>query len=226
MNRSSARLRLAFAGVVAVGIAALVAVAWTTHEESVRLDETAGWAERTRTTVAAVQAVSLAAVEAEAAQRSVLMGSPSALARYQEAVASARRNLDIVGPGLSDDPEQAQLLAGLRMAVDAHLERLDKAVALTPAQPEQARALALDERSTQTRRDIQTFADAITATEGQRFDERVIASRELRQAVEADAAVMLLLLVATMCGSALYMLLELKRRAAMATELEEGRLRL
>jgi diguanylate cyclase len=226
MNRSSARPRLAFAGVVVVGIAALVAVAWTTREESVRLDETAGWAERTRTTVAAVQAVSLAAVEAEAAQRSVLMGSTSALTRYQEAVASARRNLDIVAPGLGDDPEQAQLLAGLRMAVEAHLERLDKAVALTPAQPEQARALAFDDRSTQTRRDIQSFADSITATEGQRFDERVIASRELRQAVEADAAVMLLLLVATMSGSALYMLRELKRRAAMTTELEESRLRL
>ena len=59
MNRSSARLRRAFALVVAIGVAVLGGVAWTTHEQSVRLDETAGWADRTRASVAAVQAVSL-----------------------------------------------------------------------------------------------------------------------------------------------------------------------
>src|SRR4051794_23695857 len=104
MKRSSTRLRAAFALVVVVGVAVLGAVAWTTHEQSVRLDETAGWAERTRTSVAAVQAVSLAVLDAEAAQRSYLLGTPSALARYQEAVAGAKRNLDILAPDMRGDP--------------------------------------------------------------------------------------------------------------------------
>jgi diguanylate cyclase (GGDEF)-like protein/PAS domain S-box-containing protein len=226
MKRSSARLRAAFALVVAVGVAVLGAVAWTTHEQSARLDETAGWADRTRASVAAVQAVSRAVVDAEAAQRGYLLGSPTALARYQEAVADAKRNLDIIAPAIGDDPEQAQLLSGLRMAVETHLERLDKAVALTPTQPEQARAIALDARGAQSRRDIQSFADAMAATEGQRFDEQVVASREVRHAVEIDAGVMLALLVALMTGGALYILRELKVRAAMTAALVESRTRL
>src|SRR4051812_2636133 len=96
MNRSSARLRRAFALVVAIGVAVLGGVAWTTHEQSVRLDETAGWADRTRASVAAVQAVSLAALDAESAQRAHLLGSPKGLARYGGAVASARHNLELL----------------------------------------------------------------------------------------------------------------------------------
>ena len=226
MNRSSARLRGAFALVVAIGVAVLGAVAWTTHEQSVRLDETAGWADRTRTSVAAVHAVSLAALDAEAAQRSYLLGSPSALARYQEAVASAKRNLDIIAPDIGGDPVQAQLLSALRMAVESHFARLDKAIALTPGQPEQAGAVALDERGSKIRRDIQGYADAITATEGERFDERVVAGREVRHAVETYAGVMLALLVTLMSGGALYMLRELKVRAAMTAALVESRTRL
>jgi CHASE3 domain sensor protein len=117
MNRSSARLRRAFALVVAIGVAVLGAVAWTTHEQSVRLDETAGWADRARASVAAVQAVSLAALDAEAAQRSALLGSTAGLPRYREAVATARRNLDTLNAAVKGDPEQAALLSGLRMAV-------------------------------------------------------------------------------------------------------------
>jgi len=226
MKRSSARLRAAFALVVVVGVAVLGAVAWTTHEQSARLDETAGWAERTRTSVAAVQAVSLAVLEAEAAQRSYLMGAPSALARYQEAVASAKRNLDLLAPDMRDDPEQAQLLAGLRTAVESQLAQLDKAVALTPRQPEQARAIALDDRGTQMRHDIQSFAEAIAATEGQRFDERVVATREVRHAVETYAGVTLVLLVAMLCGGTVYILRELKVRAAMTAALVESRTQL
>ena len=209
MNPSSARLRRAFALVVAIGVAVLGGVAWTIHEQSVRLDETAGWADRTRAGVAAVHAVSLAALDAESGERSYLLGSPSGLARYRDAVASARRNLDIVARQAGDDPEQVQLVAGLRMAVEAHFARLDKAVALTPDQPAQARAIALGESGRQSRRDIQSFASAVIATEGHRYDERIVAARDVRHAVETWAAVLLLLLVTAMGGGAILSLIHI-----------------
>ena len=152
MIRSSARLQRAFALVFAAGLVALAAVAWSTHEQSVRLDETAGWADRTRANVAAIEAISLAALDAESGQRSHLIGSPDGLPRYREAVAAARAHLDLLGGHLGDDPEQAALLAGLRMAVEAHLARLAQAVALSATQPDQARALVLDGTDAQNRR--------------------------------------------------------------------------
>jgi diguanylate cyclase (GGDEF)-like protein/PAS domain S-box-containing protein len=57
MNRSSARPRRAFfALVIAIGVVALGGVAWTTQEQSRRLDETAGRADATRASEAAVLA--------------------------------------------------------------------------------------------------------------------------------------------------------------------------
>ena len=226
MKLSPARLKRAFALVAAVGVAVLGGVAWTIHEQSLRLDETAGWAERTRARVAAVQAVSLAAFDAEAAQQSVLLGSQSGLARYQEDAASARRNLDIVAREVGNDPEQVQLVAGLRMAVESHFDRLDKAVALAPTQPGQARAIVLDGSGAQIRRDIRSFASAVIATEGHRYAERIVAARDLRHAIETYAGVILLLLVAMVSGGAVYVLRELKARAAITAALVESRTRL
>jgi len=226
MNRSSARLRRAFALVVAIGVAVLGGVAWTTHEQSVRYDETAGWADRTRASVAAVQAVSLAALDAESAQRSVLLGAQPGLARYDEAVATARRNLEILAREVGDDPEQVTQLAALRRAVESHFARLDKAIALTPAQPDQARALLLDGEGRRMRADIQAFANAMIATEQRRFDERVVAGRNVRHAIETWAGVLLTLLVTVMSGGAIYILRELKVRAAMTAALVESRTRL
>ena len=226
MNRSSARLRRAFALVVATGVAVLGAVAWTTHEQSVRLDETAGWADRTRASVAAVQAVTLATLDAESAQRSMLLGSPDGLPRYREAVATARRNLDTLTLSVTDDPEQVALLSGLRMAVDAHFARLDQAVSLTGSQPTQARAIVLDAANTQIRRDIRSFATAMIATEGHRFDERVVAGRDVRHAAERYAGVALMLLVTALAAGAIFILRELKLRAAMTAALVESRGRL
>ena len=223
MNRSSARLRRAFALVVAIGVLVLGGIAWTTHEQSVRLDETAGWADRTRASVAAVQAVSLAALDAESAQRAWLMGSPLGLPRYRQATASAQVNLARLAQSIADDPEQVALLSGLRMAVESHLARLDKAVALTPEHPDQARAIALDGSGRQIRRDIQSFADAMVATEGHRFDQRIAAGRDARHAAETWAGVSLMLLVTVMGGGAIYVLRELKVRAAMTRALVESR---
>ena len=226
MNRSSARLRRAFALVVTIGIAVLGGAAWTTREQSVRLDETAGWADRTRASVATVQAVSLAALDAESAQRSYLLGAPLGLPRYREAAAAARRNLDLLARQVGDDPEQVQLLAGLRMAVESHFARLDRAVALTATQPGQARAAVLDGGDGQIRRDMQSFAGAMIATEGRRYDERIVAVRRVRHAVETWAGVLLLLLVAVMSGGTIYILRELKARAAITAALVESRARL
>jgi len=226
MKPSSARLRRAFALVVAIGVAVLGGVAWTTHEQSVRLDETAGWADRTRASVAAVQAVSLAALDAESAQRAYLLGSPLGLQRYHEAVDSAKRNLDIVARQAGDDPEQAQLLSGLRMAVESHFARLDRAIALTPTQPEQARAIVLDGNGRQLRHDIQSFAAAAIATEGHRYGERIVAARDVRHAIEIRAGVLLVLLVTVLGGTSIYVLRELKVRAAMTAALVESRERL
>ncbi|MCK9684509.1 PAS domain S-box protein [Scleromatobacter humisilvae] len=226
MNRSSVRLRRAFALVVAIGVAVLGGVAWTIHVQSVRLDETAGWANRTRMSVAAVQAVALAALDAESAQRSILLGSPIGLARYREAVASAKRNLDILTREIGDDPEQVQLLQGLRMAMESHFARLDRSIALMPGQPEQARAVVFDGSGRQVRRDIQSFAQAMIATEGHRYDERIVAARDVRHAIETLATVLLMLLVTVMSGGAVYILRELRTRAAMTAALVESRTRL
>ena len=226
MNRSSARLRRAFALVVAIVGAVLVGVAWTTHEQSVRLDETAGWADRTRATVAAVQAVPLAALDAESAQRSAMLDAQFGLARYDEAAATARRNLDMLARDVRDDPDQMRQLAALRGAVESHLARLDKAIALAPAQPEQARALLLDGNDRKLRADIRRLADAMIATEHHRFDERIVVGRNVRHAIETWAGVLLMLLVAVMSGGAIYILRELKVRAAMTAALVESRTRL
>ena len=226
MNRSSARLRRALALVVAVGVVVLGGVAWTTHDQSVRLDETAGWADRTRASVAAVQAVSLAALDAESAQRSYLLGSTTGLSRYNAAVAGAHHNLDQLTLDVADDPEQVALLSGLRMAVEAHFTRLDKAVALTPGQPDQARALVLDGAGRQGRDDIRSFATAMIATQGRRFDQRIVAGRDVRHAAETYAGVALMLLVTALAAGALFILRELKVRAAMTAALVESRTRL
>jgi diguanylate cyclase (GGDEF)-like protein/PAS domain S-box-containing protein len=223
MNRSSARLRRAFALVVAIGVLVLGGIAWTTHEQSVRLDQTAGWADRARASVAAVQAVSLAALEAESAQRSYLVGSPYGLPRYRQAAASAQVSLTKLAQSIGDDREQVALLSGLRMAVESHFARLDKAIALTPGHPEQARAIVLDGSGRQIQRDIQSFADAMVATEGHRFDQRIAAGRDARHAAETWAGVSLMLLVTLMAGGTIYVLRELKVRAAMTRALVESR---
>lgn len=158
MNRSSAPLRRAFALVVAIGVVALVGVAWTTHEQSVRLDETAGWADRTRASVAAVQA--------------------------------------------------------------------DDAVALTAEHPDQALALLRDDKGVQMRRDIEGFANAMVANEDRRFDERIVIGRNARHAAETYAGVALMLLVAVMAAAAIFILRELKLRAAVTAALMESRGRL
>ena len=226
MNRSSVRLRRAFALVVAIGIAVLGAVAWTSHEQSVRLDETAGWADRARTSVAAVQAVSVAALDAESAQRGILLDATSGLPRYREAVATARRNLDTLKAAAKDDPEQAAQVSGLSSAVEAHFARLDKAVALAGSAPDQARASVLDGADSRIRSDIRNSAAAIIATERHRFDERVAAARNGRRAADTYTGVMLLLLVAALAAGTIFILRELKLRAATTAALVESRTRL
>ncbi|MEO5690478.1 MAG: EAL domain-containing protein [Burkholderiaceae bacterium] len=226
MNRSPARLRRALALVVATGVVALGGVVWTTHEHSVRLDETAGWADRTRASVAAVQAVWLAALDAESAERGTLLGSASATTRYRAAANVAHRNLDDLAIEVGDDPQQAALLSGLRMAIESHFARLDKAIALTATQPDQARAFLLDDAGRQVRHDIQNFASAMITTEGRRFDERVVVGRNVRHAAETYAGVTLMVLVAVLGAAAFFIRRELKARAAMTAALVESRSRL
>ncbi len=226
MNRSSARLRRAFALVVAIGVVVLGGFAWTTHEQSVRLDETAGWADRARASVAAVQAVSLAALDAESAQRSHLLGSPNGLPRYRVAEAAARRNLDVLVRAVHDDPAQVASLARLRSAVEAHFRRLDRAVAMTAEHPDQARAFLLDGQGLELRHDIEDAAAAMSATEGRLFDERIAAIRSARRAAETWAGTTLMLLVAVTAAVAVFILRELRLRSAMTGALIESRSRL
>ena len=221
MNRSSARLRRAFALVVAIGVAVLGGIAWSTHEQSVRLDENVDWAARTRDNVAAIHAVTQAAADAEAAQRGVLLGASAGLAHFREAADLAHRQLDRLTATIGDDPEQRALLAGLRMAVESHFARLDKTLA-APA----GRTSAPDMDSTQVRHDIASFADAMTATEGRRLDERLAASRDGRHAAETWAGVSLMLLAVVMAGGAVAVLRELRVRASMTAALVESRARL
>ncbi len=226
MNRSSARLQGAFAALLAIGFVVLAGVAWSTHEESVRLDEAAGWADRTRATVAAIEAVSLAALDAESGQRSAFMGSPHGLPRYRAAIAAAHANLDLIERQVGDDPAQAASLRGLRKAVEAHFARLAQAIALTPTQPEQARALVLDGAGILARRDIRAFADAMVAAEGRRFDERIAVSRDVRHRADLFAGGALALLALVAAGAALFVRRELRLRAAIGIEMADGRNRL
>ncbi len=223
MNRSSARFRRASALVVAVGVAILGGIAWSTHEQSVRLDETAGWAGRARDSVAAIHAVTQDAAEAESAQRGVLLGAASGPAHYREAAADARRQLDRLAGAIGDDPEQRALLSGLRMAVESHFGGLDRALA--PAAGGAARPPHdADER--QIRHDIASFADAMAATEGRRLDERLAAGRDARHAAEAGAGVSLLLLAVLVACGAIVALREFKVRAAMTAALVDSRTKL
>jgi GGDEF domain-containing protein len=134
--------------------------------------------------VAALQAASVATLDAESAQSSDLIGSSFGLRRYREALATAQRDLDTRASAVGEDPEQVALLSGLRMAVESHFARLDKAAAPTPRHPEHSRTLVLDGARRQIRRDIQSFANAMIATAGHRFDERVVAGRDVRHAAE------------------------------------------
>src|ERR1700712_3662278 len=120
MNRSSVRLRRAMALVVPAAALIVAGIAWTLHQQSVHLDETAGMAEHTRTTEGAIESVSLAALDAESAQRSLLLGSPYGLPRYREAVTGARASLATLDHEIGGDPDQAALLAGLHAGGDAH----------------------------------------------------------------------------------------------------------
>ncbi len=226
MNRSSARLQRVFAFVVAIGVVVLGGLVWSTHQESVRLDETAGLADHTRASVAAIQAVALAALDAESTQRGMLLGSPDALARCREAIATARRNLDAAAITIVGDPQQLARLAGLRKAVESQAARLAQAVALMSTHPDQARALVIDGAGQQVERDIQGLATAMMATESSRFDERVAVRRGVRRAAANRTDVTLLLLLAAMAAGAVFMLRELRLRAAMTAALMDSRARL
>src|SRR6202044_741529 len=106
---------------------------------------------------------------------------------------------------------------------DSHLARLGQAVALTAGHPDQARALLQDGKGVQMRRDIEGFANAMVATEGRRFDERIVIGRNVRHAAERYAGVALMLLVTGMAAAAIFILRELKLRAAMTAALMESR---
>jgi len=84
----------------------------------------------------------------------------------------------------------------------------------------------LDGSGRQIRHDIQSFSDAIIATEGHRYDERIVAARNVRHVVQTWAAILLMLLVSVMTGGAIYALRELRTRAAMTAALVESRKRL
>ena len=226
MKRSSARLRRAIVLVVIVAVCVLAFVAAQVRDQYVRLDETAGWADRARTTVAAVQAVALSALDAESAERGMLLGAPAASERYREAIAATRDNLATIARGVAGDPEQAALLDGLKLAVDGHLRRLDHAIALAPEHADQATTLARDGAGRQVLLDIRTYANAMSATEARRLDEHIALAHEQRQSAELVAGGALALLAVAVAGTALFLLRELRLRAAVHAELEDSRARL
>jgi len=226
MTRSSARLRRAIVLVVIVAVSVLAVVAWQVREQYVHLDETAGWADRTRTTVAAVQAVALGAFDAESAARGMLLGVPAAPQRYRDAVLATRDNLETLARGGDGDAQQKALLDGLRLAVDGHLRRLDQSVALLPEHADQAAASVRDGAGRQILLDIRTFANAISATAGRRLDQHIALAHEQRQSAELIAGGALALLAVAVAGTALFLLRELRLRAAVHVELQDSRTRL
>ena len=225
MIRSAARLQREFAFVFVIAVVILGALAWSTHEQSVRLDETAGLSDRTRASVAGIQAVALGALAAESAQRGALLGAPVDAARYRQAIAATRHNLDTLAANVVVDPQQFARLGTLRAAVEAQVAQFDQAVALAPTQPDRARALALDDAGP-AGRDIQAIAAAMVASETHRFDERVVVRRAFRHATETRTGITLMLLLVALAGGAIFILRELKLRATTNAALVKSRAQL
>jgi len=223
MKCSSARLQSVFVLVVVIGVLVLTGLAWAAHAQSKRLDETAGWADRTRSTVSAIDAVTHAVLDAESGQRSYLIGSPAGRVRYRAATDTAFANLATIQRQIDNDPQQQALLDGLQMSVRAMFDRLERAVAATPTQPELARAIVLDPAGVQVRADIGSFASALVATEGHRFDERIALGRDMRRTTEIFAGVALLLLLLVVIGAMTLIVRELHLRAAIGAALEDSR---
>ncbi|MGN6525870.1 MAG: PAS domain-containing protein [Burkholderiaceae bacterium] len=225
-NRPDAALQRAFAVLVALALAALAAVGVWAHAQYAPLDEATQRFERTRGTVPAVDAVVRAAIAADAAARGRLLGSAHAAQRYHEATAGARGRLAEIAAQVQGDAAQEAELARLRAALETQFALLDRAVALDPAQADDARAVVLGEDARRLLAEVRQVGDAMVAREGRRFDERVAIGRRVRHATEAFAAAAVAVLAFVLAGATFLTRRELRLRAALADDLREGRNRL
>ena len=225
-NRPDAALQRAFAVVVVIGILVLAGLAWAARAPYARLAQTASWAERTRAAVPAVENVARSVIDAESAQRGMLLGAAHSPQRYRDAVAAARAGLAAVTAQMAGDDVQQPALARLRAATQAKFALMDRAIALAPTAPDQARELALGDESRRLMQQVRDGSAEMVAQEGRRADERVVIARAARHATEDLAGVALVFLALVIAGTTVLTRRELRLRSALANDLLEQKERL
>jgi diguanylate cyclase (GGDEF)-like protein/PAS domain S-box-containing protein len=215
-NAASRTLERGLAALVCSGVLILAGVAGVARQQTLRLDRTAQWADNARATVAAIEALSIALLDGESAQRGTLLGLASGPQRTQAAVLEARASLARLEHGLDDDPQQRAHLARLRTAVDARLGALARTDAA-------ARALALDPSVDAWRETIRAESAAMVERESRSFDARVAASRADRRTTMVLAGAALLAMFALAIAAAVLFARQLRLRAEMTAQLLASR---
>jgi diguanylate cyclase (GGDEF)-like protein/PAS domain S-box-containing protein len=199
-----------------VGIMLLVGIVTAARQQTLRLEQTALWAQQSREAVLAVEAFLRAALDAEAAQRGILLGISSAPQRYRVAAAETRASLQRAEQAIDDDVQQRARLARLHAAAGAYLQAMDRAVGDASQRPELALAITRDDNASRWRDEIRADGTAIIVVEGLRFDQRVAASRHARRLTILFGALTLILLL-LVCTAAVVLLSREFRLRALAT---------
>jgi len=217
-NRASRALERGLAVIVFAGVLVLAWVAGIAHQQTQRLEETVRWADKARSTVGELDALTRAMLEAEAAQRGIATGTGNELQRYRLAVAEAGALLASIDHQLGDDAPQQASLARLRSAVRAGIAALDADASGTT--PRQA-ATALAEGG--WRDIVKTESRSMVARELASFDERVGRARADRRATVVGGGVALIAMFLLAAGAAVLLAREFRLRARMNLQLLASR---
>jgi diguanylate cyclase (GGDEF)-like protein/PAS domain S-box-containing protein len=207
---------------VIMGIMLLVGIATVARQQTLRLEQMARWGQQSRTTVLAVDAFLRATMDAEAAERGVLLGIAAAPERYRAAVAETRASLLRVELAIDGGAQQRALLVRMRAATETYFEAMDRAVGLSSQQPALALAIARGDNASRWRDEIRDVGTAIIVLEGLGFEERVAASRHARHLTILVCALALILLLLVCAAAVLLLVREFRLRALVTASLRSS----
>ncbi len=233
-NRPDAALQRAFAVLVVIGILVLAGLAWAARAPYVRLAETASWTERNRAIVPAIENAMRATSDADAALRGLLLDRERAgphdvdafSTAFAAALSAAHGALDDIARQADGDSGQQVHVARLKATVDDKIALLERARALADTAPAAARDLALGDDGRRLSAAVRQGAADMLAEEGRRRDERGVIGRAARHSTELLAGGALVFLALVIAGTTVLTSRELRLRAAMAADLQDGQQRL